>query len=705
MSKEQPENKSYYLAPDIELMTKEYKNGVKIGESCQISDLKNIYSYFPGFLMGLTGQANQGKAECIHTDIPTPSGFKKMLDIKIGDIVFDENGEQCKVTYTTGIQFGKECYKMTFGDGSVEYCCEDHLWLVHTNNSRQSNRINGPLDPNRKLKLRGTDQSHKRTMPKVISTKEIAGNVMANVSSKLGYRKYRYSVAVSKPIQCEESNLPLHPYLLGVWLGDGDTSNAGLTSADQQILDEINSLGYRTSKRKAKYRYGLLGITPILRSLSLFGNKHIPTKYLFSSYNQRLALLQGLMDTDGFVSEDGYCEISLTKEQLARDVYALICSLGIKCSFLISDAKLYGRKVSDRFRMNFKTLLPIFRLSRKLARQPKKIRPSRNFRSIVSCEKIKSRPVKCIQVDSKSHLYLTGRSFIPTHNTSLKLFIALVKAIIDDKKFCIWSPEMIISIPKKKGQTERSAGHLYNMLIHAYTGENPYKHKGKQMSIDRYMEAFEFVEEHFRIIDTGKDKRSKIVREAIRRECLENEIYEWIIDPWKNVIYDEGNSTKDRVLQLELDEYKELAMETNTVGTFILHPKNMKERELRKSGGLKGAYKVITQHDLLGGSVWDNSLDSIHSYYRQEVHDDPNSPYGSLYCFKQKMQEITNERGACDTIYYEKRENRFYFSGICPIDGSRREPIQGNFFDQKSKSGKARKEPEPVAPPDDYVPF
>lgn len=268
--------------------------------------------------------------------------------------------------------------------------------------------------------------------------------------------------------------------------------------------------------------------------------------------------------------------------------------------------------------------------------------------------------------------FLSGTTGLANHGkTTYKLFLMLVKAVVDGKKFGIWSPEMIIA--KKSGnKVERSANQIINILVHSLTGLNPYKHKGKQLSWDEYMTAYEFVENHFFIIDTERDRKHMTVLEAFRMLYYEYGIYGWSIDSWKNLEIDEGKSTKDRVLQYAIDDFKYMAMETNTVGDFILHPKSMKERDLRKNGTLKGPYRVITQHDLLGGSIWDNSLDSIHSYHRQDIHDDPNSPWGSFYCLKQKMQEITNKRGSFENIYFDEVRNRFYFNDVCPIDGSLR---------------------------------
>lgn len=285
--------------------------------------------------------------------------------------------------------------------------------------------------------------------------------------------------------------------------------------------------------------------------------------------------------------------------------------------------------------------------------------------------------------------------------TTFMMFVLLVKAVVDGKKFAIFSDEMIIS-SKRKGKIERSASHIYNLLIHSYTGLNPYKHKGNQMSMERYQEALDFVTDHFFVVDTGFDKDYKKVLNAIKRACEVFGIYGWMIDPFKNLSIDEGKMTKDRVLQNVLGEFKYLAMDTETVGYFVLHPKQMKERELRKNGSLKGPYRVINQWDLLGGSVWNNSLDSIHSWYRPEFHNDAKSPIGSFYCLRQKMWELTNGQEGCETIMFDHRRNRFYFSGRCPIDGEAYAATQSG-IDFKPTWAKEEKKKETVTAND--LPF
>src|SRR3989304_5950576 len=144
--------------------------------------------------------------------------------------------------------------------------------------------------------------------------------------------------------------------------------------------------------------------------------------------------------------------------------------------------------------------------------------------------------------------------------TTLELFLMIVKSIIDKKVWIIWSPEMVLSIKQKDGTVKRSASYIYSMLIHAYTGLNPYKHKSNQMSFEQYNSAWKFMEDHFLFLDTGRDNSYLTVAATIRKLCKEYPVYGWLIDPFKNLDFsEEKNLTKDRSLKIVVDEFKYLA--------------------------------------------------------------------------------------------------------------------------------------------------
>ena len=251
--------------------------------------------------------------------------------------------------------------------------------------------------------------------PVVRTTKEI-GETLFN----RGHEK-NHSVDVAGAIDCDETSLPVEPYVLGAWLGDGTLVQGAITTADEEVLEEIGGYGYITSyRRSTRYGYGVMGLQKQLRQMGLLTHKHIPREYLRASKSQRLALLQGLMDTDGTADERGQCEFYTTSPQLRDDVFELIGSLGIKVAVREGIAKLKGKVIGPKWRMKFMTELPAFRLPRKLNRQKREgFRGTHNRRYIISCSPVESIPVRCIQVDSADGTFLWGRGFVPTHNSHL----------------------------------------------------------------------------------------------------------------------------------------------------------------------------------------------------------------------------------------------------------------------------------------------
>lgn len=382
-----------------------------------IADLPGTYR--KGMSLCFAGGHGIGKQLCLSTELPTPSGFIKLADLKVGQKLFDENGAVCTVTQLHPINVSPESYQITFDDGTVIDACADHLWSTWDSAARRAHQ-----------------RSIKPTLgPKIRTTKELYNSV-----ESLGKRGKNHSIPCAKPIAYPHQELPIDPYVLGCWLGDGTSGDGTLECADRGILDEIRKSGYSVVLRKstvrdsksASYRIGKLisyhtknGIRQIgmlkkqLRENRLLGNKHIPAKYLCSSYEQRLSLLQGLLDTDGCCLKSGVIEFCSINKPLSLQVKELIQSLGIKCSINSNESWLYDKRCKDRYRLHLITQLPVFRLKRKLNRIRKtKTQMSRTtHRFIVDVQPISPKPMRCITVDSPSHLFLTTRAFIATHNT------------------------------------------------------------------------------------------------------------------------------------------------------------------------------------------------------------------------------------------------------------------------------------------------
>jgi Rad3-related DNA helicase len=253
-----------------------------------------------------------------------------------------------------------------------------------------------------------------------------------------------HAILVAKPLALLDANLPIAPYFLGIWLGDGCSNNNQITTADPDLITEIEKDGYTVRALKSNpYRYAVddengkavnrcqPGMTGRLRALGLLLNKHIPTTYLRASQQQRYALLAGLLDTDGTVNRHGAVEFTTTNPQLAQDVHELVSSLGFRPSLRGGRSRLNGRDCGPKWTLSFTTDEQVFRLGRKVASHRERLRnynPERNrFRYVVAVHEVPSRPVRCIQVESPSHLYLASKSMIPTHN-SLAYLLPIVRS-------------------------------------------------------------------------------------------------------------------------------------------------------------------------------------------------------------------------------------------------------------------------------------
>jgi hypothetical protein len=221
-------------------------------------------------------------------------------------------------------------------------------------------------------------------------------------------------------------------------LGDGTTTKAEITCVDTEILAQVSGDGYAVQPARYAphlYRIGGVGqsrdvgsgrysrndsLSSKLRDLDLMDGKYVPRPYLEAGIEQRLALLQGLMDTDGFVDDvAGRCEFTSTNERLADAVIELSASLGFRPFKSSGRAMLDGVDHGPKYRVKFTPDRPVFRVSRKLARQKAADARYHRFRAIDIVREVASVPVRCIQVASPRGVFLVSRSFIPTHNSSL----------------------------------------------------------------------------------------------------------------------------------------------------------------------------------------------------------------------------------------------------------------------------------------------
>jgi hypothetical protein len=360
----------------------------------------------------------------VDTPIPTPRGFVRMGDLVVGDTVFDEHGKPCHVTAVSPVMFDRECFRVTFDDGSWVVSDSCHKWQTSTALQRTNlrRRVAKP-DPG----YAARPQCQPQPVASVMKTSDIASSLTAEGG------RHNHSIPLAGSLQIDAAALPIPPYTLGVWLGDGDSRTGRITTADLQMLNNTRRDGfsngegsrayYKAGGRESRARaYTLYGLSPMLRRLGLLSNKHIPAPYLFASPEQRLALLQGLMDTDGSVTlgrkgiKGTRCTFANTNFNLIEGVVFLCRSLGIKAT--CTPVRASRPNAAPLWTVNFITSLPAFGLSRKLSRLPVTTRPDTRRRYVTAVEPVASRPVRCITVDSPSHLYLCGEALIPTHNSA-----------------------------------------------------------------------------------------------------------------------------------------------------------------------------------------------------------------------------------------------------------------------------------------------
>jgi replicative DNA helicase len=274
----------------------------------------------------------------------------------------------------------------------------------------------------------------------VVTTAQIADTLRHPTDGRLNH-----AVAVAKPADLPSADLPFPPYALGAWLGDGMSQSARFTSSLQPAYADCGqaSSGCRQC-RACRDNHGTA--QAILRSTGVLGDKHIPGQYLRASEKQRRALLAGLLDTDGTVSPRGSVQFSVTSRRLAADVRELVLSLGYRCGW--SEKRVRGATESSSvaYTLSFTTTDDVFRLERKRTahreRGRGKTSPRARERFITAVRPVDSVAVRCVQVDSADHMYLAGRSMIPTHNSTLALDFARTATIKHGITTAFFSLEM-----------------------------------------------------------------------------------------------------------------------------------------------------------------------------------------------------------------------------------------------------------------------
>ena len=418
-----------------------------------------------GQMIIVAARPAMGKALALDTPLPTPTGWTTMGEVAVGDLLYDAEGRPTRVVAATDVMTERPCFEVHFSDGSVIVADAEHQWLTETRAARKSKWA---------ADRRYNRTRHQRIHPSVVTTAEMATTV------RLGReRRVNHAVVNASALEgCAAEALPIDPYVLGAWLGDGHSASPRLTSETPEIPMYIEGRGYAVHHRgDMLYSIALVDepaptagscpdcggrmtgarlcagcradhgtMTGLLRKIGVLGDKHIPAAYLRASEQSRRDLLAGLMDTDGTVVKGvGSCQFAVTHQRLADDVYELVVSLGYKCGR--TSKRVAGRteESSTCHILNFSTTDDVFRLERKHVLH-KEERPATTARIgrryVTEVVPVPSVPVRCVQVDNDDHLYLAGRSMVPTHNSTLALDLCRAASIHNNMSSCFFSLEM-----------------------------------------------------------------------------------------------------------------------------------------------------------------------------------------------------------------------------------------------------------------------
>lgn len=370
------------------------------------------YSDIDGIMMFMP--PGSAKALALDTPIPTPGGWRNMGDLQVGDKVFDELGMPCEVTWVSPVWRNRPVYRVTTDCGDEIIADKDHEWLVRLC-GKPRKPLKNPKDKVRWGRPVAENRDDPRSQFKIKETWELERK-----------RSKRPMIMRAQALMTADADLPVDPYLLGVWLGDGTSSTMTISSSveDQTWLrSELERLGFATKGRSVDTLFAVHGVRDKFVELGLLndphhgthGRKHIPQIYMRASVQQRLALVQGLVDTDGTVDKKKGCAtFCSTNRQLAEQFRELVRSLGVKAGWSESPAMLNGKFCGMAYKVSF--------YHAQAARMPRKAKlcrdQTRTPNTYIDVEAAGTADTVCIEVNSPSHLFLCGRSMTPTHNST-----------------------------------------------------------------------------------------------------------------------------------------------------------------------------------------------------------------------------------------------------------------------------------------------
>lgn len=417
-----------------------------------------------------------GKLLSKNTPVPTPSGWRTLGDIQPGQQVYDEQGKPTRVLATYDDTPDK-AYRLHFSDGTSIDACADHQWVTWTHDERKA-YLRSQHEPDttrfpedwpawrvRRLPTRNLRQdvvatalamhadgasaraitrhlgvsrnalaphlAAGRYLPPVVYTAPDAAGPQVRTTQQIidtfthGKRDdTNHCIPVAGPLELPERDLPVDPWLLGYWLGNGQIGTSVVT-AHTHDAEYVNAraghvIAFRQRSETLASQGHVKGLRARLAAAGVLHHRHVPDAYLWSSETQRRDLLAGLLDSDGYIDPDkSLVEFCSTKEDLADAVVHLARSLSQKPVKAKGTATLNGVDMGPKWRVTWRPTFNPFGSPRKRAgyRPPGSQGLRNHHRMIVRCEEIPPVPMRCLTVDSPHSLFLIGEGMIPTHNT------------------------------------------------------------------------------------------------------------------------------------------------------------------------------------------------------------------------------------------------------------------------------------------------
>jgi len=386
-----------------------------------------------GELGVIVGPTSFGKALSVNELVLTPSGFKLARDIKIGDKLIGKNGSPTNVigVFPQGV---RPIYKVKFTDGTYYECDKEHILPVNTYWQRSGKKY---------IKGVSKGRNDKRYMPDLSFKNMTLREIIDKGLYRSGHR-HNFAVPNCNPVELDEVKVEIDPYILGVLIGDGCFTCGSFYYSTKDSIIKENVLNLLPSNFEYSERINNKNLVEVHLfkpfwdvlgkhiDLGLHSyDKYIPNEYLYNSKENRIKLLQGLMDTDGFISKAGYCGFTTKSKRLAEDFLTLVRSLGGVGTVREKQSGYFSKKLNERVECGivydisfglFDSSIQVSSLERKQSKV-RYLTNSKFHKFIDDVEFVREEDAVCFLVDAEDHLFLT-RDFNVTHNTSLTTAIA-----------------------------------------------------------------------------------------------------------------------------------------------------------------------------------------------------------------------------------------------------------------------------------------